>query len=175
MRGGLARVAPTTGTQLVSNLTGALTKDVWVLSPEGATTDAWSQGDQSDSPAFDVALSSGLSPRVAEDLFWLGRYAERAEGTARLLRVSDDLVEDYATRPGTLGHAALVILLDALAALVAIPPVSNASAGDAMLRRLATDRELPGSVAHAANLTITLAQSLREQLSTDTWLVLGQA
>lgn len=174
MRGGLARVAPTAGTQLVSNLTGALTKDVWVLSPEGASTDPWSQGDQSDTPVFDVTLSSGLSPRVAEDLFWLGRYAERAEGTARLLRVSDDLVEDYATRRGTLGHSALVILLDALAALVAIPPVEDARDADAMLRRLATDRELPGSVAHAANLTITLAQSLREQLSADTWLVLGR-
>ena len=174
MRGGLARVAPTTGTQLVSNLTGALTKDVWVLSPEGAATDPWSQGDQSDTPVFDVALNSGLSPRVAEDLFWLGRYAERAESTARLLRVSDDLAEDYATRQGTLGHSALVILLDTIAALVGIPPVENSRESDAMLHRLATDRELPGSVVHSANLTITLAQSLREQLSTDTWLVLGR-
>jgi uncharacterized circularly permuted ATP-grasp superfamily protein len=33
MRGGLARVAPSAGSQVVSNLTGALTKDVWVLAP----------------------------------------------------------------------------------------------------------------------------------------------
>ncbi len=174
MRGGLARVAPTAGTQLVSNLTGALTKDVWVLAPEGATVDPWSQGDQTDSPVFDVALSNGLSPRVAEDLFWLGRYAERTEGTARLLRVADDLMEDFATRHGTLGHAALEILLDSIAALVGTQSLEHTLEGDALLRRLSTDRELPGSVAHAATRTITLAQSLREQLSTDTWLVLGR-
>lgn len=171
MRGGLARVAAGTGTQVVSNLTGALTKDVWVLSGETAVADGWSEGDHGDPTVIEVAMTTGLSPRVAEDLFWLGRYAERAEGTARLLRVADDLAEDFARRPGTLGHASLMVLVEAICGLLG---VSSDASVDATLRRLATDSAQPGSVLHAATRTITLAQSLREQLSMDTWLVLGR-
>ncbi len=172
MRGGLARVAPTAGSQLVSNLTGALTKDVWVLAPEGAQPDGWATDLTLEPPAFAVpATPSGLSARVAEDLFWLGRYAERAEGTARLLRVADDLAEDYSGRPGTIGHATLAVLLDAVRRLTG---TRDAVAPDQLLRTLATEPELPGSVLFAARRTISLAQSLREQLSLDTWLVLGR-
>ena len=35
----------------------------------------------------DAGISEGLSSRSAENLFWVGRYAERAEGQARLLRI----------------------------------------------------------------------------------------
>lgn len=171
MRGGLARVAAGTGTQVVSNLTGALTKDVWVLSGDSTAADTWSEGDHADPTVIEVAMTSGLSPRVAEDLFWLGRYAERAEGTARLLRVADDLAEDFARRPGTLGHASLGVLMAAIGGLVGF---SSDDSVDVILRRLTTDRTQPGSVLHAATRTITLAQSLREQLSMDTWLVLGR-
>ncbi|CUR59509.1 conserved hypothetical protein [metagenome] len=172
MRGGLARVAPSAGSQLVSNLTGALTKDVWVLAAEDAQPDGWTADPTLETPAFALATApSGLSPRVAEDLFWLGRYAERAEGTARLLRVADDLAEDYAGRPGTVGHATLTVLLEAVGRLTGS---RDDTTPDRLLRALATDPRRPGSVLYAANRTISLAQSLREQLSLDTWLVLGR-
>ena len=44
------------------------------------------RGPASTSPA-------GLSSRAAENLFWVGRYAERAEGQARLLRIMLDKVK----------------------------------------------------------------------------------
>lgn len=44
--------------------------------------------------------SAGLSPQVVDNLYWLGRYAERAEGTARLLTVVDDFAEDNSSTPG---------------------------------------------------------------------------
>ena len=37
---------------------------------------------------------SAISPRVAEDLFWLGRYAERAEDISRLVAVTDNRWHD---------------------------------------------------------------------------------
>ncbi|MGD9961099.1 circularly permuted type 2 ATP-grasp protein [Nocardioides sp.] len=174
MRGGLARVAPSAGSQLVSNLSGALTKDVWVLAPEGSQPDAWQPDPTLAPPALEVpALAGGLSPRTAEDLFWLGRYAERAEGTARLLRVADDLTEDFAGRPGTSGHATLMVLLEAVTRLTGAPGGPDLPP-DRVLQRLAMDPALPGSVLYAARRTISLAQALREQLSLDTWLVLGR-
>ena len=46
-----------------------------------------------------------MSARAAENLFWLGRYAERAEDLVRLLRVVHDRLAEFAgrgrTRPAT--------------------------------------------------------------------------
>ena len=47
-----------------------------------------------------------MSPRVAENLFWLGRYAERAEDTVRLVRVAHDLAEDWSSHRGRRATAA---------------------------------------------------------------------
>ena len=43
--------------------------------------------------AVDPAAS--MSSRAAENLFWLGRYAERAEAVARLVRVVNDRRNDF--------------------------------------------------------------------------------
>jgi len=63
---------------------GGGSKDTWMLA-DGTVNDF------SLLPAggFDVQLTRGggdLPSRAADNLFWLGRYAERADGIARLLR-----------------------------------------------------------------------------------------
>ncbi len=83
MPGGLSRIAGSDG-DVVSGQRGGSSKDTWVLS---------------DSPVERVTLLPGrlgpddvaqrqrvVSSRAAEHLFWLGRYAERSENCARLLR-----------------------------------------------------------------------------------------
>jgi len=47
--------------------------------------------------------------RVAENLYWMARYLERAEDTARLLRVTRHLMLDYPGTP-TLGWASLITI-----------------------------------------------------------------
>ncbi len=60
-----------------------LAKDVWIVGEPAVP--------RPELLAPSIAPSTPpLSPRVADDLFWLGRYAERAESTARLLRAVDD-------------------------------------------------------------------------------------
>ncbi len=179
--GGLGRVAGKHESHLVSNLTGAVSKDVWVLSEveAGLTAGAPFAGQVELGALIPLVPATGLSPRVADDLFWMGRYAERAEGTARLLRVLDDLVQDYSDRPvhhGSSGHRALQALLAATSAVTyAQPaPVEQDLEPRELVRRLALDTERPGSVAFAAHRTIEAAQEVREQLSLDTWLVLGR-
>ena len=80
--GGLVRVAGSDG-PVVSMQRGGHSKDAWVLS---------------DGPMEPLRLlhqrhpielrraSTDLPSRVADNLFWLGRYAERSENVARLLR-----------------------------------------------------------------------------------------
>jgi uncharacterized circularly permuted ATP-grasp superfamily protein/uncharacterized alpha-E superfamily protein len=83
MPGGLTRVGLTQGTSLISNQLGSLNKDTWVLAsePERAVPVQTSPGQLGAAQQY-----TGLPSRVVENLFWLGRYAERAEASLRVLR-----------------------------------------------------------------------------------------
>jgi uncharacterized alpha-E superfamily protein len=122
-----------------------------------------------------------LSPRVAADMFWLGRYAERAEGTARLLRAVTDRWADFQSSPEPAGRYALETLLRATTAVTSTGPgFLGAGAGQRLaepgpeLVSLITDRARVGSLAYAVHRLTEAAQAVREQLSVYTWLVLGR-
>jgi len=84
MPGGLARIASDTA-DVVSMQRGGGSKDVWVLAADHrATDDASGASIAPRSPARHDELPS----RLAENLFWLGRYSERCEDKARLLRAT---------------------------------------------------------------------------------------
>src|ERR1700722_3056370 len=84
MPGGLARTASDTA-DVVSMQRGGGSKDVWVLGPDRRSTDEVSIA----SPAARAAVPhDDLPSRLAENLFWLGRYSERCEDKARLLRAT---------------------------------------------------------------------------------------
>ncbi|MFL6450512.1 MAG: circularly permuted type 2 ATP-grasp protein [Bryobacteraceae bacterium] len=85
MPGGLVRVAGSDG-PVVSMQQGGHSKDAWVLS-DGAV-DTFSLLRPRNQPVELRRGSVDLPSRIADDLFWLGRYAERAENVARLLRTS---------------------------------------------------------------------------------------
>lgn len=160
MAGGLARVAPAAGPHhVVTNATGAVAKDVWVASSRPyAIADPW----VSDRPS-PVSVRRSVTPRVAEAMFWMGRYAERAGGTVRLMRATRDRREDFLHSPGTPGGAALAVLTDALRDVAA--PGS--------LRDLLTDTARRGTVAYDLARLDRACHSVRDQLSSDTWLALA--
>ena len=84
MPGGLARVSPSIDTPVVSMQRGGGSKDTWVLSDR--PVEKISLVPRRDLP---IALNRGTSDlpsRAADNLFWLGRYAERSEHLARVLR-----------------------------------------------------------------------------------------
>ena len=51
------------------------------------------------------------SPRVLSDLFWMGRYAERAEHMARLLTVTRERWHEYRYRREMAGSECVPVLL----------------------------------------------------------------
>jgi uncharacterized circularly permuted ATP-grasp superfamily protein/uncharacterized alpha-E superfamily protein len=88
MPGGLARSAPAAGELFVSNSAGGISKDIWILADEPQPyTSLWRQASQREQT---LHSNQFLPSRSAENLFWVGRYAERAEFTARLLRTIFD-------------------------------------------------------------------------------------
>lgn len=175
MTGGLGQVRTHHG-GLTQRQAPPTSKDVWIRNTRGApTVEPWVR---EATPSQILPLT--ISPRVTEDMFWFGRYAERAEDTARLLRAVNDRWADFHNSPEYTGAAALAVLLETLTAVTATKPGFlgvNADtrfagrAGD--LIALILDEHRPGTLAYAVRRLTEVAGDVREILSTDTWLVLG--
>ena len=84
MPGGLIRVSASGDRLGDSMLAGEGSKDVWVLS-DGPVTPV-SLLHPRDTPVPLRRSGNDLPSRVADNLYWLGRHVERAEGAVRLLR-----------------------------------------------------------------------------------------
>jgi uncharacterized circularly permuted ATP-grasp superfamily protein/uncharacterized alpha-E superfamily protein len=83
MPGGLVRVAGP-DSSIVSMQHGGHSKDAWVLS--NGPVDESSVIRPSHLPVEIRRVGADVPSRVADNLFWMGRYAERAECMCRLLR-----------------------------------------------------------------------------------------
>lgn len=181
MPGGLARSSPSDREgEPISNLTGALSKDIWVCGGSRELERGyWLATDQPPVPARRGAPSA----RAAENLFWLGRYAERAESTARLLRVIRDRRREFIanrTGPGPVAVGALLAGLSRITGTFPRPDESHAGSIDltstelsARLANIVADDHDPGSLAHSLHRLIDDIDELRDQLSVDTKLVMA--
>ncbi|MBI5161499.1 MAG: alpha-E domain-containing protein [Micrococcales bacterium] len=105
--------------------------------------------------------------RIAESLFWIGRYIERADGTARILDVHLQLLledpwiqEDIACR-------------SLLGVMGTDPPAGEAITRTIVLQLLAVDRSQPASIAYSLNAARENARRAREVVSTELWEVLN--
>jgi uncharacterized circularly permuted ATP-grasp superfamily protein/uncharacterized alpha-E superfamily protein len=176
--GGLGRVGADKDAHVVANRVGALAKDVWVLAPEKPELTSIGSAGTPGLRVIRAPRPRGTAPRVADNLFWAGRYVERAEGTTRLLRVTDDLVEDHGTRPGTPGFATMTALLGATAMVTgrALPSAAGSDLEGRLdwLRDLVADAWSPGTLAYAAGRFRGAAREVRDQLASDVWHVLGR-
>lgn len=81
--GGLVRVAESEGS-VVSMQRGGHSKDAWVL--WDSPVDTFSMLRPRNEPVELRRVSLVVPSSVADNVFWLGRYAERAENIARILR-----------------------------------------------------------------------------------------
>ncbi len=106
MPGGLARVSPSLESRDVTVLGGGSSKDIWVV---GETDELPITLLPSVPRPIGVSRATfDLPSRVAENLYWLGRYAERLDAAARLIRATVPLLFGESSRSssalrGTLG------------------------------------------------------------------------
>lgn len=159
--GGLAAVHEETGVGR-----SIASKDVWVLKS--------GPGDADQGLAEVMSLTSVRSvavtvPRILEDMYWSGRYAERAEDLLRLIIATHTVAEDYKTRPGTTGAVSLGVLMAAIGRLAG----HRFEDVDEEFRSLLLDAERSGSVAHALTGLWDALAGVRDQLSSDIWRVFG--
>lgn len=177
MAGGLARTATNDHRAPIVNPAGAHSKDTWVLGVESEReAEFWPA--EPELPA--QAPIKALPARAAEHLFWLGRYAERAEATVRLLRAINERRDEFENAPAGPGPACLTVLLEALTRVTGTYPgfVGDDAASlfddpTNELFSLVVDERRPGTVAHAIHHMFDAIDIVRDQMSTDTWLVVG--
>ena len=175
MPGGLTRVSNTSTSLVVSMQQGGGSKDTWAL---GAPhTDEPGHRSQRDDAALERPIDS-LPSRVADNLFWLGRYAERAEAIARLMRVLLPALsgeEDFGQR------VTLDMAVRMLAGYGHLPKaVLDSSMSeqrrqvDRVLSTLIHDPTGAAGIAWNAKQIRRVAWQLKDRLSADTWRVLQQ-
>jgi len=166
MPGGFVRIAAHADARAVSLQRGAATADAWVLAdgPVGETTML------PHPERMPVQRAAGLLPsRAADNLFWVGRYVERAEATLRLVRTMINRIADAddAAAPVISNIAAL------LEAWSAIPAYSQAASVVLMARAALTRSDLQGSLPHLVGAARTAASVIRDRFSPDAWRALS--
>ena len=97
MPGGLSRIAGAIDARSCRASAAASSKDTWILSDPRRRAGAPVEPRARTATAVQVELTT--SSRAAEHLFWLGRYAERSENGARLLRAVLARLTDPRQRP----------------------------------------------------------------------------
>ncbi|OBF94987.1 hypothetical protein A5773_00810 [Mycobacterium sp. 852014-52450_SCH5900713] len=154
-------------------------KDVWVRPTERARAETVTLPSPV-SPAKTAAGTWGVSsPRVLSDLFWIGRYGERAESMARLLLVARDRFHVYRHQQHTEESECVPVLMAALGRITGADD-DRASDGAEMIAvapstlwSLTVDPERSGSLVQSVEGLALAARAVRDQMSNDTWIVLA--
>lgn len=171
--GGFCRIAEQPDARAVSMGDGARSADVWIVSDKAVATSTLL-------PAADtvrIKRIAGVVPsRAADNLFWLGRYLERAEATLRLIRALGAPMRDPAkgapTGPATTLHSVeriqrLLVTWGATAQATRATPAKVVS-------EALQNPEKFGSALSLLKSAQRTATSLRERLSPDAWQVITE-
>jgi uncharacterized circularly permuted ATP-grasp superfamily protein/uncharacterized alpha-E superfamily protein len=169
MPGGLVRVAGPENS-IVSMQRGGHSKDAWILWDQ--PVDTYSMLPPRDQPVELHRAPVDLPSRVADNLFWLGRYVERAEGKARLLRT-------LITRVRRASETELRCLLRLHSCLdsqkTTLPKKRKATARELEdeIISLMTDPKRPDSLASSLAEVHRVGGAARERLSVDLTRLIG--
>jgi uncharacterized alpha-E superfamily protein len=108
-------------------------------------------------------VRTGLLSRIAETLFWTGRYIERADDTARML---DAYVHSLLGEP----HADEDAGCRALLAILGLPTPDNGRLdAETALCQMAYEHASPSAIAGALQAARSGARSAREVISSEMW------
>lgn len=173
MPGGLTRVGLGVGKQLISMQAGCPSKDTWVTAtePERVSDDSNTEAGQAELETLLVSLPS----RVVENLFWLGRYAERAEASLRILRTVFMLINGEQA----ISLESKKVLLRSITEVTGTQPgFLNATDEqlanpEAELLLIIKDGNRPGSIKSTLNSLLYCADESKELLSSDTIRVIN--
>jgi uncharacterized alpha-E superfamily protein len=118
-----------------------------------------------------VRAGANLTSRVVENLFWLGRYSERFDDNARMLRVALSRVVEAGGQktPAVASAIELAMHLGVLPEPEEDEEAGTRAGGEHALLAAIYDPEQPGSLAASIRSLMWTATHVRERLSVDHW------
>lgn len=155
---------------------GSDTKDTWVLSDTPVSTAA-----PLPFPGLEVEVrhrEKDMPSRVADGLFWLGRYLERTENHTRLLRSALSRVNYETGSQELLELTHLVRIMNGLG--VTLPESAATSLEESLpslepdLLSLVFDPQIPHGLQSALSGLCFNARSVRDRFSADTWRIINR-
>ena len=177
MSGGLGYLVAPGNAGFTMNTVAA--KDIWVRTPTRMTAERIPTAPSVELPAITPSPTGAVtSPRVLSDLFWMGRYAERAENMARLLTVTRERYHEFHYRRELAGSECVPVLLAALGSITGTGTgdgdyAEMVATAPSTLWSLTADRHRAGSLAQSVERLGLAARAVRDQMSNDTWMVLA--
>ncbi|MBK8402385.1 circularly permuted type 2 ATP-grasp protein [Propionivibrio sp.] len=184
MPGGLTRVSAAANTRMISMQRGGSSKDTWVLTDE--EVNCFTLLKNAVGIADLVRSGSNLSSRIVENLFWFGRYTERCEDVARLLRVGLSRLVDT----GTETMPALMSTYDLCCSLKLLPVDEDGDGGnehqsnddktiyqldlESQMLAAISDEEWGDGLAGNIRRLLWVGAQVREHFSLDNWHALNR-
>jgi uncharacterized alpha-E superfamily protein len=170
--GGLVRVAEAEGS-VVSMQRGGHSKDAWIL--WDSPVDTFSMLRPRHEPVELRTVSPVVPSSVADNAFWLGRYAERAENIARICRAISARVR----RADEAELGSLIRLHGCLESRYSkLPKAKDRQPTAADLEQemisIVSSRKRPDSLASTLAEVSRIGDHVRERLSTDMMFLIGQ-
>jgi uncharacterized circularly permuted ATP-grasp superfamily protein/uncharacterized alpha-E superfamily protein len=162
--GGLTRVAGDDHSRVIAMQRGGRSKDTWVLSDSPGNA-SFSLLSRTVKPEDLVASRANVPSRAAENLFWFGRYGERCDAAARLLRVAIADVLDDSREPSD-GVPPTLILAQRFGL------IDSAEQPSTDLLRAATHPD--EGLSERFKQLSRVAFNLRDRMSADHWRSLNQ-
>ncbi len=174
MPGGLTRISTSAESLVVTMQQGGGSKDTWVL----AHHDEEPPAAEPVRAQVDVTRTPDLPSRVADNMFWLGRYLERVESLARLARAILPALSSEGDLGGGLSIESSVELLigyEYLPVEMSDAPVLEQRRWlERVLRWIVFDTERVNALSWNINQVRRSARSLKERLSSDAWRLLNR-
>ena len=176
MPGGLTRTGNEQRSLNLSNQQGAVSKDTWIIAsePEKQTSLRERKILSSSMPRIKQA-GVAFPCRVVENLYWMGRYAERAEAALRVLRTVFVQFNSTYQMPDETRRLLLRTVTDVTTTYPGFTgddPVMFAQPETELLAVI-LDETRYGSVSNNLNALLNCADQVRELLSADTLRVIN--
>jgi uncharacterized circularly permuted ATP-grasp superfamily protein/uncharacterized alpha-E superfamily protein len=169
MPGGFCRIADQPDARAVSMGAGARAADVWVVADKAVAASTLL-------PAVDTVrirrIAGWVPSRAADNLFWLGRYLERAESTLRLIRALSVPQRDPGKGDMT-AQQSIERIQRMLTTWGATSLTSRSQPAKIAMQALQSEERF-GSALSLVRSAQRTATSLRERLSPDAWQVITE-
>ena len=161
--GALTRVS-TTESEFTSSELGGGSKDTWVQVGEQTSPDKWDSSGSQDSKI----PTHGVTSRVAEAFYWIGRYLERAYNLAGMVGVIESLELEELNAIERMNYRPVWNRI--LPRLEGTGPSHRRTISSPLGRyRLTLDTNEPGSIVSAILRAAGNAESVLETLSLEAW------